>query len=116
MSEHNLFVWELKALDMVDNLEATVQVHWQFVNNLKQPIYCHAVDTFCGLTFVNNLILVVGFLSYPIYIYSQGFFPSFCECPHRQKGQIFLLYSWTNILSKCLFHREHSRYTNQYSK
>jgi hypothetical protein len=38
MSEHNLFVREPKALDMVDNLEATVQVHWQFVNNLKQPI------------------------------------------------------------------------------
>jgi len=34
MLEHNLLVRELKALDMVDNLEATVQVHWQFVNNL----------------------------------------------------------------------------------
>jgi hypothetical protein len=116
MSEHNLFVREMKALDMVDNLEATVQVHWQFVNNLKQPTYYHAVHTFCGLTFVNNFILAVVIISYPIYIYSQGLFPSSFECPHKQKGQIFLLYSWTNILSKCLFHRENSRYTNQYSK
>jgi hypothetical protein len=88
---------ELKALDMVDNLEATGQVHWQFVNNLKQPIYCHAVNTFCGLTFVNNFILVVAVLSYPIYIYSQGLFPSSCVRPQRQKGQMFLLYSWANI-------------------
>ena len=95
MSEHNLLVRELKALDMVDNLEATVQVHWQFVNNLKQPIYCHAVDTFC--TFVNNFNLVVGILSHPIYKHSQGLFPSFCESPQRHKGQMFLLYSWTNI-------------------
>jgi hypothetical protein len=97
MLEHSLLVRELKALHMVDNLEATVQVRWQFVNNLKQPIYCHTVDTFCGLTFVNNFILVVGILSHPIYMYSQGLFPSFFECPHRQKGQMFLLYSWTNI-------------------
>jgi len=97
MSEHNLLVRELKALDKVDNLEATVQVHWQFVNNLKQPIYCHVVVIFCGLTFVNNFNLVVGILSHHIYIYSQGLFPSFCERPQRQKGQMFLLYSWTNV-------------------
>lgn len=35
MSEHNLLAQELKALDMVDNLEATVQVQWQFVDNLE---------------------------------------------------------------------------------
>jgi hypothetical protein len=95
MLEHNLLVWEVKALDMVDNLEATVQLHWHFVNNLKQPKYCHAVDTLCGIKFVNNFILVVCILSYPIY--SQRLFPSFCECPHRQKVQMFLLYSWINI-------------------
>jgi len=44
MLGHSLFVKELKVPDMADNLEVTGQVHWHFVNNLKQPVSYHDVE------------------------------------------------------------------------
>jgi hypothetical protein len=76
MKVHNLFVRELKALDMADNLEAIVQVQWQFVNNLKQPIHYHAVEYFFRLIFVNNNFIfasgILFIISYiPLHIQSR---------------------------------------------